>query len=245
MDNMVTDVPGVAYKNDLLTDFINPFGYGPVGLTDNVIAQKLNERNCEYFHKPHLAIVNFANTMRYNYHSLNHLYTIAHSTKKFTKMLQPDFVDAFTSISKHAYEGAEAGADDGWTVSTANAEAFKFVSMEDEFLDVYLEKANSVACALYSLTTWIGISRYILRHQEYHLENLHNLSPTTNFQLSQTSANLSTDIVNGLKKKHFNESSKEFWNTRFTGILSYLSGCSSNDASGEDELPTVLFATLD
>jgi len=105
MDNMVTDVPGVAYKNDLLTDFINPFGYGPVGLTDNVIAQKLNERNCEYFHKPHLAIVNFANTMRYNYHSLNHLYTIAHSTKKFTKMLQPDFVDAFTSISKHAYEG--------------------------------------------------------------------------------------------------------------------------------------------
>jgi len=145
----------------------------------------------------------------------------------------------------YRYFSSPKGSEKYYGKISALVKYFSYCTRSHAITSTYLEKANSVACALYSLTTWIGISRYILRHREYHLENLHNLSPTTNLQLSQTSANLSTDIVNGLKKKHFNESSKEFWNTRFTGILSYLSGCSSNDASGEDELPTVLFATLD
>eukprot|EP00111_Clytia_hemisphaerica_P008813 TCONS_00025766-protein len=129
---------------------MHPYGFATIPLSNYM--DVLSQQNCEFFYKPHLAFEQLAHTIHHNFEAIQDVETTAKESPRLKNRMEGTLLQACAALSTGMFEGEV-------TMQKSVDDVIKFLTDDDEFLDAYIQRANSMAASLYLMTTWIGVSR--------------------------------------------------------------------------------------
>ena len=193
MDNHVTDLGNVEYHSAFPKDFMHPYGFATIPLSN--YKDILSQQNCEFFYKPHLAFEQLAHTIHHNFDAIQDIETIAKESPRLKNRMEGTLLQACAALSTGMFEGE-------MTMQKSVNDVFKFLTEDDEFLDAYIQRANSMAASLYLMTSWMGVTRLLFRDLDYLEANMHRNSTASNFKEFKSLAVFQQDVRDGLLGNH-------------------------------------------
>ena len=225
--NKITDCGNVQHGSCFSKSFMHPYGYASVPLS--TYKTVLTEKNCEYLHKPHLAVEQFAHTIYHNANVVREFESFFKDSKGPLKMANEKMKYASAAISTKTFNSEHS-------MEKSVSELFSFLSSDDEFLDAELEKVNALASSIYLFTTWLGVSRSIFRNLEFLNKNMHPATTATSFFAFGGMQFFKEDIMKGLLRSHMSKlGSKEISQVWMTTRSGKASRETSSDSLDSDE----------